>query len=115
MNWFEANRWLGRFLIVFGICTLIALWFLFHEKSNFGEAKARFDETAAKRNRLEGRDPYPSDPTYRKLKVQLANYGVALTTVEENLRTRTLPAVPLAPNESQTRLRQATGSSAEKA
>ena len=47
MNWFQANRSLGRFLVAFGICALVAVWFLFHAKGNFGEAKGRFDETAA--------------------------------------------------------------------
>ena len=51
MNWFQQNRWLGTFLIAFGVCALLALWFLFHAKGNFDEAKARFDETATERNR----------------------------------------------------------------
>ena len=44
MNWFQQNRWLGTFLIVFGICTLLALFFLFSGKSGFEEASARFND-----------------------------------------------------------------------
>lgn len=115
MNWFQANRWLGRFLIGLGVCALLVLWFLFHAKGKFGEAKARFDETATERNRLERRDPFPSDVNYQKLKVHIDNYGVALKKFEEELKNHTPPAAPLAPNEFQTRLRQAMVASAEKA
>ena len=115
MNWFQANRWLGRFLIAFAICVLLALWFLFHAKGNFDEAKAGFDETATERNRLERRDPFPSEPNYQKLKVHIDNYGVALKKFEEELKNHALPGAPLAPNEFQTRLRQAMVTSAEKA
>ena len=115
MNWFQANRWLGRFLVAFGICALVALWFLFHAEGNFGEAKGRFDETAAERNRLERRNPFPSDMNYQKLKVHIDNYGAALKKFEEELKNHTLPATPLAPNEFQTRLRKAMVASAEKA
>jgi hypothetical protein len=115
MNWFQANRWLGRFLIVFGIGALLALWFLFHAKGNFGDAKVHFDETASERSRLERRDPFPNDANYAKLKVHIDNYGVALKSFEEELKKHILPAAPLAPNEFQTRLRQAMVASAEKA
>jgi len=115
MNWFQTNRWLGRFLIAFGIGTLFALWFLFHAKGNFGEAKARFDETVAERNRLERRDPFPSDANYAKLKTHIDNYGVELKKFQEELKNHALPVAPLAPNEFQTRLRQAMVASSEKA
>lgn len=115
MNWFQADRWLGRFLVAFGVFTLVSLWFLFHAKSDFGEAKARFDETAAERNRLERRDPFPSDVNYQKLKADIDNYSAVLGKFEEELRNHTLPATPLAPNEFQTRLRQAMVASAAKA
>ena len=115
MNWFQANRWLGRFLVAFGICALVAVCFLFHAKGNFGEAKGRFDETAAERNRLERRNPFPSDMNYQELKVHIDNYGAALKKFEEELKNHTLPATPLAPNEFQTRLRKAMVASVEKA
>lgn len=115
MNWFQANRWLGRFLVAFGICALVALWFLFRAKGNFGEAKARFDETAAERNRLERRDPFPSDVNYQKLKAHIDNYSAVLRKFGEELKNHTLSAPPLAPNEFQTRLRRTMVASAEKA
>ena len=115
MNWFQANRWLGGFLVAFGISALVAFWFLFHAKGNFGEAKARFDETAAERNRLERRDPFPSGVNYQKLKAHIDNYGAAFKRFEDELKNYTLPATPLAPNEFQTRLRQAMVASVAKA
>jgi hypothetical protein len=115
MNRFQANPWMGRFLIVFGVSTLLALFLLFSARSNLAETKARFDETVAERNRLERRDPFPSEVNYAKLKAHLDNYGIAVTTFEEELKNHTLPATPLAPNEFQTRLRQAMVASAEKA
>jgi len=116
MNWFQANRWLSRFLVAFGICALVALWFLFHAKGDFDEARGRFDETSAERNRLERRDPFPSNVNYQKLKVHIDNYGAALKKFEEELKSHTLlPQAGLAPNEFQTRLRKAMVASAEKA
>lgn len=115
MNWFQANRWLGRFLIGSGIATLLALGFLFHAKGSFGEAKAHFNETAAEQNRFERRDPFPSETNYRKLKVYSDNYAAALEKFKEKLKGYVRPSGPLAPNEFQSRLRQAMVASAEKA
>jgi hypothetical protein len=47
--------------------------------------------------------------------VRIDNYGAVLKKFEEELKNHTLPATPLAPNEFQTRLRQAMVASAEKA
>ena len=107
MNWFQQNRWLGTFLIVFGICTLCALFFLFRARSGFEEASARFNDAAVERSRLERLDPFPSDANYRKMKVHLENYGTGLDKFKEELKTHVLPIAPLAPNEFQSRLRQA--------
>lgn len=115
MSWMQTNRWLGRFLIALGAGTLLALVFLFYARSNFGEAKSQFDQVAAERNRLERRDPFPSDANYLKLKTHIDNYGAALDKFKEELKSHTLPAAPLAPNEFQSRLRQAMVASAEKA
>ena len=49
MNWFQQNRFLGTFLVVFGLCTLAALYFLFSAKSSFNEAPARFERHASRR------------------------------------------------------------------
>lgn len=115
MSWVQENRWLARFLSVFGVCTLIALYFLFTAKSNYEEVSARFRETAAERNRLERLDPFPSDANYRKLKTYVDNYSGGLAKFKEELKEHALPVVPLAPNEFQSRLRQAMIASAEKA
>jgi len=115
MNWFQANRWLGKFVIALGGATLLALVFLFYARSNFSAARTEFDQAAAERNRLEGRDPFPSEANYGKLKLHIDTYASALEKFKEELKGRILPAAPLAPNEFQTRLRQAMVASAEKA
>jgi hypothetical protein len=115
MNWFQQNRWLGTFLIIFGIGLLIAGFFFFSTKSGYQAALARFNEIAAEKNRLELLDPFPSDSSYKKLQVHVANYGTALDKLKEELKTRVLPTPQLAPNEFQSRLRQAMLATAEKA
>ena len=115
MSWFQENRWLGKFLVVFGVCALGALYFLFVVKSNYEENSTRFGATVTERNRLEQLDPFPSDANYRKLKTYVDNYGGGLAKFKEELKEHSLPVVPLAPNEFQSRLRQAMIASAEKA
>ena len=115
MNWFRQNRWLGTFLIVFGVCTLIAGFFLFSAKSSSDEAFSRFNQSAAERSRLERLDPFPSEANYRKMKIHLENYGAALDKLKEELKPRVLPAPPVAPNEFQSRLRHAMLATSEKA
>ena len=107
MTWFRQNRWLGTFLIVFGISILLAVYFLFSAKSNSDEALARFNEAAAERGRLERLDPFPSEANYKKMKVHLENYSAALDKLKSELKTRVLPTPTMAPNEFQSRLRQA--------
>jgi len=115
MNWFRANRWLGTFLIVFAVCTLLALYFLFSARGAFNEASARFSDAAAERNRLEHLDPFPNEANYRLMKVHLEKYSAALNQLKEDLKPQVLPSTPLAPNEFQTHLRQAMMTTAEKA
>jgi hypothetical protein len=115
MNWFQQNRWLGTFLIVLGVCTLGASYFVYSAKSGSDEALARFNEAAAERTRLERLDPFPTESNFKKMKVHLENYNGALNKLKEDLKTRVLPAPPLAPNEFQSRLRQAMVAMAEKA
>ncbi len=114
-DWFKENRWLGTFLVVFGLTTLLALWFLFHAKSNADDAAAEFNTAAAERGRLERLDPFPSEANYRKLKVHIDNYAASLDKLKENLKSHMIAATPLAPNEFQTRLRQAMVATFEKA
>ena len=108
MNWFQQNRWLGTFLILFGICTLGAGIVLFMARSNWSNTKGQFDAAVGELHRLQRLDPFPSDANYLKLKVHLENYSAALDKFKEELKTQMAPAPPLAPNEFQSRLRQAT-------
>ena len=115
MTWFQQNRWLGTFLIVVGICLLIAGYLLFSARSGYQAAMARFNDVAAERSRLESLDPFPNEASYKKLQVHVANYGTALDKFKEELKTRVLPTPQLAPNEFQSHLRQAMLTTAEKA
>jgi hypothetical protein len=115
MNWFQQNRWLGTFLIVFAVCTLGAIYFVYSAKSSADDALARFNEAAAERTRLERLDPFPTEANFKKMQVHLQNYNSALDKLKEDLKTRVLPAPPLAPNEFQSRLRQSMVAVAEKA
>ena len=115
MNWFHQNRWLGTFLIAFGAAILLSLIFLWMAQSDFDEANARLNEAASERSRLERLDPFPSEANYRKMKVHLENYGASVDKFKEELKTHALAAAPLAPNEFQSRLRQAMLAVSEKA
>src|SRR6202022_74475 len=115
MNWYRENRWLGNFLIAVSGAALIALWFLFHARSGFAEASAQFNEAATERNRLEHLNPFPNEENFRKTQAALDNYGATLTKLKEELRAQVLPVAPIAPNEFQSRLRQAIVSTTEKA
>src|SRR5260370_41555873 len=115
MNWFQQNRWLGTFLVVFGICVLIAGVLFFLARSNWNSARSVFDTAAAERSRLERLDPFPNDANYRKMKILLGNYSAALDKLKEELKTEALPAPPLAPNEFQSRLLQTMLGTTQKA
>src|SRR5205823_6355712 len=60
-------------------------------------------------------DPFPSEANYKKMQGYVAEYGAALDKLKEDLKTRVLPVPALAPNEFQSRLRQAMVMTAEKA
>jgi hypothetical protein len=115
MNWLRENRFLGTFLIVLGVSTIAATWFLFSAKSDWDNAAARFNLTAAELNRLERLAPYPSSENLRKMKTQADDYATALARLKDELKPRVLPVVPIAPNEFQSRLRLAMTAMAEKA
>ena len=53
-------------------------------------------------------DPFPNDANYRKLQGYLERYNAALDKFKEDLKAEVAPEPPLAPNEFQSRLRQAT-------
>lgn len=115
MNWYRENRWLGNFLIALGGAALLSLWFLFHARSGFAEASAEFSQVATERNRLEHLNPFPNEENFRKTQAALDNYGATLTKLKEELKAHVLPVAPIAPNEFQSRLRQAIVSTTEKA
>ncbi len=107
MKWFQQNRWLGMFLIAFGLCVLCAGILLYWTRARWSDARQVFDKAAAERSRLQRLDPFPNDANYRKLKVHLENYSAALDKFKGELKKEVAPAPPLAPNEFQSRLRQA--------
>jgi hypothetical protein len=107
MKWFQQNRWLGLFLIAVGICVLFTGILLYSTRARWSDARQAFDKAAAERSRLQRLDPFPNDANYGKLKVHLENYGAALDKFKEELKKEVAPAPPLAPNQFQSRLRQA--------
>src|SRR5438067_9052035 len=115
MNWYRENRWFGNFVIAFSGAALLALWFLFHAKSDFVEASAQFNAAATERSRLEHLNPFPNEENFRKTQAALDEYGASLNKLKDELRAQTLPISPLAPNEFQSRLRQAIVGTNEKA
>jgi len=116
MNWFRENRWLGTFLIVFGLVLLGAIYFLFEARGDFDQSAAQFNEATTERNRLEHLDPFPNEDNARKMQMHLEEYGVAVNKLKEELKKQVMAAPPtIAPNEFQSRLRQAINSTADKA
>jgi hypothetical protein len=107
MNWFQQNRLLAMALIAFGICVLFAGILLYSTRARWSDAKEAFETAAVERSRLQRLDPFPDDANYRKLKIHLENYAAALDKFKEDLKKEVAPAPPLAPNEFQSRLRQA--------
>lgn len=115
MNWFRENRFLGGFLVTFGVCLLAALWFLFSAKSDWDEATARFTNASTELNRLERLSPYPSTDNLRKMKAHVEDYSSALAKLKDELKVRVVPVPAMAPNEFQSRLRVALNAVTDKA
>ena len=108
MKWFQQNRALGTLLVVSGICILLGAALFYWRWSVWSEAKQTFDQATAERNRLQRLDPFPNDANYRKLQGYLERYNAALDKFKEDLKADVAAEPPLAPNEFQSRLRQAT-------
>ena len=108
MKWFQQNRALGTLLIVSGGCILIGAALLYWRWSVWSDANQTFAQVTAERNRLQALDPFPNDTNYRKLQSYLETYKAALDRFKNELKSEVAPAPPLAPNEFQSRLRQAT-------
>jgi hypothetical protein len=108
MKWFQQNRALGTLLLVSGICFLLGAALLYWRWSAWSEARQTFDQATAERNRLQGLDPFPNDANYKNLQGYLERYTTALDKFKDQLKEEMAPEQKLAPNEFQSRLRQAT-------
>lgn len=115
MKWFQQNRALGILLLVSGISILLGTALLYWRWSVWSESKQAFDQVTAERNRLQGLNPFPNDANYRKLQDYLEKYNAALDKFKDELKSEVAPMAPLAPNEFQSRLRQATLAAEERA
>src|SRR5438876_5384530 len=107
MKWFQQNRALGILLVGFAICALLVGALFYWRWSVWSDARQTFDQVATERNRLEHLDPFPSEANLRKLRGYIDGYSAALDKFKEQLKSEVAPAPPLAPNEFQSRLRQA--------
>src|SRR4029077_21090352 len=83
------------------------LCFLDHEKRASHDASARLEATVNERNRLRRSAPFPNEKNLHKTKAQTESYRTALLALESELKVRTLPKLPLQPNEFQAQLRLA--------
>ncbi len=115
MKWFQQNRALGTLLLVSAICILLAAALLYWRWSVWSDTKQTFDQATAERNRLQGLNPFPNEANFRKMRGYLETYKVALDKFKDELKTEVAPAPPLAPNEFQSRLRDATVAAEERA
>jgi hypothetical protein len=115
MKWFQQNRALGTLLLVSGICILLAAALLYWRLSVWSDARQTFDQAAEERTRLYRLDPFPHEANYRKLQGYLEAYKAALDKFKEDLKSEVAPEPPLAPNEFQSRVRQATLATEERA
>src|SRR5437899_3606893 len=107
MNWFREDPLWSAFIAIAGGALLLAAGFLWWTKGSYEDAMAKYRQSAAEQTRLESGNPYPSAPNVGKMKTYLDNYKAALDKLKDDLKTRMLTEAPLAPNEFQTRLRQA--------
>jgi hypothetical protein len=115
MNLFRENPFWGAFIAIAGGALLVALGLLWWTRSSFADAMASYQDSATEQIRLEGANPYPSQTNVAKMKTYLDEYKGALDKLKTELKTHVLPEAPLAPNEFQTRLRQAISAVAENA
>jgi hypothetical protein len=115
MNWFQQNRFLGTFLVVLGISTIAALWFLLSARGSANEARAEFDSTAMELNRLQRLNPFPNDANLARMRTQAQEYSDRLEKLRTELKTRALPVEPMPPDQFQVRLRQAMATVGDRA
>jgi DNA-binding GntR family transcriptional regulator len=106
-DWFRKNRWLGTFVAASGMLGLIALILLWLARSSYEADFAQFNEAAAEQHRLEQLDPFPNEDNEKKMQDLLGSYTAALDAFQNKIKAYASPEPALAPNEFQTRLRQA--------
>jgi hypothetical protein len=107
MKRLQQNRAFGMLLIGCAICVLLVGALFYWRWTVWTDARQTFDQAAAERNRLEHLDPFPSEANLRKLHGYIDGYSTALDKFKVALKSEVAPAPPLAPNEFQSRLRQA--------
>src|SRR5947208_14725248 len=115
MKWFQQNRVFATFLIAFAICALLFGALVYRKWSIWTAARQTFEQAAAERNRLKSLDPFPNEVNQRKVQEYLDKYIAALRNFKEALKAEVAPAPPLAPNEFQSRLRQAVVATLDRA
>jgi hypothetical protein len=115
MNWFEQNRFLGWFLIGLALGCLGVGYFFFRAKTSSDAETGRFETTAAEVKRLESLTPFPDESHYQEANALADAYKSSLAALQEEIKSRELPLAPLAPNEFQTKVRQAVSETKEKA
>src|SRR5690348_9266494 len=115
MSWIRQNRFLGTFFGALALATIFSLWFFFHEKSAADATQARLEETLNELMRLRQSTPFPSYENLRKMRAQSARYRASLLALEDELKGRMFPRVPLQPNEFQAQLRLAVNDVADHA
>src|SRR5438477_9081389 len=107
MNWFRENPFWSAFIAIAGGALLLAAALLWWTKGSYEDAMAKYRDSASEQTRLESGNPYPSAANVSKMKTYLDDYKAALDKLKAELKTHMLTEAPLAPNEFQTRLRQA--------
>jgi hypothetical protein len=115
MKWFQQNQAFGILLIGSAISALLVAALLYWRWSAWTDARRGFEQVAAERYRLGNFDPFPNDANYRKLQGYLERYSAALDKFKQELKSEVAPVPPLAPNEFQSRLRQAVVATLDRA
>ena len=102
-------------VIGFAVCALLFGTLVYRRWSIWTAARQTFEQAAAERNRLTALDPFPNEVNSRKLQEYLGKYTSALNEFKAALAKEVAPAPPLAPNEFQSRLRQAVVATLDRA
>jgi len=115
MNWFRENPFWSAFIAIAGSALLLAAGLLWWTKGSYEDAITKYRDSASEQIRLESGNPYPSAANAGKMKTYLDDYKAALEKLKTELKAHMLTESPLAPNEFQTRLRQAITRTTENA